>query len=167
MNQKDSFAYAKIARSAPTQKVGGTSKLLERVVSLRERIVMIETNSIRNADLTNFDSVYAIVRSYKRPIPGVAQLAVLSPKQELFWHYRKLANNGMWNQEAFDNDYAPRFLNSIVNNPEAIATLKSLKERSDRGERIQLLCYCSDYHTCHRSLIGEILQCNGVDVVIK
>ena len=66
-------------------------------------------------------TAYAIVRSLTYPVPGAAQMDVLSPSRELFFWYRRMANAGNWNKRAFYEEYVPRFLKEIKSSPAARA----------------------------------------------
>lgn len=122
---------------------------------------MIRTTSIsklKNHEFDNFTKI-AIVRSAKE-MNGIRQLDLLSPNWDLFWTYRKLANNGTWGPEAFDNIYTPRFLEQIQNDPQAQEMLNRLARASHHYD-IVLACFCGDVRTCHRSLIAKLLADKG------
>lgn len=89
--------------------------------------------------------------------------AALSPQPELFRAYRALAEQGRWDQTAFDRFYVPRFLKDLSENPEGLALLRELKERSAQKE-IALACFCEDERMCHRSIVGGILRNMGASI---
>jgi hypothetical protein len=129
---------------------------------------VIETNAIRNANPRAFDACYAVVRSLRRPMSGVEQLAVLSPSPQLFHDYLRWRDAGTWNLETFQKLYTPRFLDQIQNDPAAIRTMMELAYRStEGGERIQLVCFCTDVRTCHRSILAEMFRAIGCNVVVR
>ena len=109
-------------------------------------------------------TAYAIVRSLTYPVPGAAQMDVLSPSRELFFWYRRMANAGNWNKRAFYEEYVPRFLKEIKSSPAARAALEDLARRSRDGETIALACFCADESMCHRSIVVGILAGAGADV---
>ena len=108
-------------------------------------------------------SSYAIVRSMKNKSKWIEQLSALSPSKDLFFKYRNLANNGLWNKTSFNDIYVPQFITEM-HSPEAKASLSDILQRSAKGESIALACFCTDETMCHRSIIAGILQGAGVDV---
>lgn len=117
---------------------------------------MIHTTSI--SKLRNYPNAtkFAIVRSLKREIKDVEQLAILSPSKELFWDYCDWKKNGIWNIQTFNLKYRPRFLAEMTS-PYARMMLEELAERS-HNEEIVLACFCPDINLCHRKIIVSLLR---------
>lgn len=107
---------------------------------------------------------FAIVRSMKRPIPGVEQLAELSPEPGLFRTYLGLRNRGAWGPEAFRDTYVPQFLADLARNPAAAKALNGLYRMDREGQAAVLACFCPDERLCHRSIVAGLLQGVGCDV---
>ena len=128
---------------------------------------MIRITNFTNSKQYPADAIYAIVRSYKQPIPGVKQLAVLSPQSDLFRTYLTLRDHGQWNRTAFNNIYAPQFIADLLAHRPALDCLNDLYNRSKRGENITLCCYCGDEDLCHRSIIAGLLQGVGAEVITQ
>lgn len=123
---------------------------------------MITVTNIRNVDHTAYDEVWAIVRSLKHP-EKMKHVPELSPSWRLFKQYLQLRNTGRWNPKAFQDFYAPTFLQEM----QTTAARKKLNELVwlDRHERrIALVCFCFDEVTCHRSIVAGILQHVGTQV---
>lgn len=116
--------------------------------------------------LAKCDKVYAIVRSYKKPVKGVEQLSVLSPSPALFGFYLEKKNRGEWNDVAFVQ-YKERF-DKELHSESALNALRQIWKASQlKGETIGLVCYCSDFRYCHRSLVGEFLESYGCEVIYR
>ena len=129
---------------------------------------MIEIIRIdRTLDYSKYDQIYAIVRSFKNPNPNIIQMSDLSPQPGLFKTYRHLAETNQWNRDAFDNIYVPQFLYDLRHNKHAIAKLNQLFKDDKAGQRICLLCFCTDEAMCHRSIIAGLLQAVGCDVKLE
>ena len=115
---------------------------------------------------TECDVVFAIVRSYKKPIESVTQCAVLSPSYKLFTQYLQWKKDGVWGNEAF-KIYKRQFLKEMQSE-EAKKALNMLWKGSERkGYKIGLVCYCSDRHLCHRTIVGELLADAGCEVIFE
>lgn len=126
---------------------------------------MIYTNCIKKAKASDYDEIWAIVRSMKTANPKIAfQVQSLSPSYALFKTYLDLRNAGNWNQKTFDEIYKPQFLLEIKNNPQAQQMLVGLCELDKRGRKICLVCFCDEYSLCHRSLVAELLIARGCNV---
>lgn len=129
---------------------------------------MIEIKRIDNTlDYTKYDRIFMIVRSMKNKNPHITQMADLSPQPGLFKTYRHLAETNQWNQDAFKNIYVPQFLYDLKHTPAAIDKLNQLYKADKAGQRICLLCFCTDETMCHRSIIAGLLQAVGCDVHLQ
>lgn len=113
-----------------------------------------------------FDRAYVCVRSMTAPVEGATQLAALAPSKELFRDYRRWVAKGVWNQEKFDSEYKPRFLEEVMNSREAVRLIRAMVKHSREGMKIALMCYCKDYSLCHRSILAEILRGAGAEVEV-
>lgn len=71
------------------------------------------------------------------PSPGLLQA---SRKNEIDW-----------------NEYEKRYMKEMENKKDLI---KKLKERSDKGEVITLLCWEREDKFCHRRLLKELIERN-------
>lgn len=127
---------------------------------------MLYTTSIAKVKTLEFpvnphiDEAWIIVRSMRTPI----QLSVdtiwvpdLSPSRELFTDYLTWKNKGDWNEETFQTQYRPRFLQEMAQNPNSRAILNRLFKAS-RIKNILALCYCANESLCHRSLIKALIE---------
>jgi uncharacterized protein YeaO (DUF488 family) len=129
---------------------------------------MIILGSMRDCERLKAEchKVYAIVRSYKKPIKGVEQLSVLSPSPALFGFYLEKKNRGEWNDVAF-GIYKKRFEEEL-HSEEALNALRGIWKASQKQhKKIGLVCYCPDFRYCHRSLVGEFLESYGCEVIYK
>lgn len=123
---------------------------------------MITITNISNINYTDYDEVWAIVRSLKNP-GKMKQAAELSPSWNLFKTYLGLRDAGKWNAESFRDVYMTVFLREMRSS----AVRDKLTEliRIDRqGKRICLACFCPDETLCHRSIVAGILQYAGIPV---
>lgn len=125
---------------------------------------MRDINAMRNQ--YNLDEVWLIVRSLKTPIAGCNHVPELSPSSNLFYKYLDIRNKGCWNISSFEQMYMPQFMHEM-HAPAAQAKLTELINKDHSGYNIGLACFCSDEQTCHRSLIGDILQANGCVVIFQ
>lgn len=105
-----------------------------------------------------YDEIWLIVRGLKsmpkNPVGNIYHVPLLSPSKPLWYHYLDLKKAGNWNRDTFMGDYAPRFLNEMLQ-PEAYAKLKELHEKT-KTQAILCACYCRDEDLCHRSLVRMI-----------
>lgn len=126
---------------------------------------MIYITNIRNANPEKYDEIWGIVRSLKNKADYVKHVPELSPSWDLFKKYLALKEAGNWNQTTFDTIYRPQFMREMKA-PEA---QKALCELRDAGKEkdICIFCFCPTVNLCHRKLIGEILEYNGINVVYK
>lgn len=127
---------------------------------------MIRIARISDVKPGQFDEVWAIVRSMKSASPWIKQVPGLSPKKELFFEYRRLANAGRWDRQAFENIYVPKFISDLCRNQEhEYDLLNELYYKDKDGLGIALVCFCTDEEMCHRSIIAGLLQGAGCNVV--
>ena len=128
---------------------------------------MIKTMSISRVRYAEFDEVWAIVRSMTHPSDKIRQVASLSPDWNLFKKYLKLKEDGNWNANSFDSIYRPQFLSQMASDAEAQKALETLKSLDAQGKHIALVCFCPNKDLCHRSLIAQILQSMGCNVICE
>lgn len=130
----------------------------------KNMIEITDVNRLRRLAQGPGVTCYAIVRSMAYPIANMSQLDVLSPSKDLFFWYRRMEKAGKWDRHAFDDEYVPRFLTEISNDPAARQALRDLWHRSRDGEHIALACYCGDESMCHRSIVAGLLSGTGAEV---
>lgn len=124
---------------------------------------MITISSISSIDYTEYDEIWAIVRSLRNPNPHIKQVADLSPSKDLFYKYLGWRNAGQWNKEKFQEHYVPQFMRELKN-PSAMRLLSKLWDMDKADKKICLACFCTDEELCHRSIIAGILQGSGCHV---
>ena len=120
----------------------------------------------------NMDANYAIVRSARTLNSGMKLCDILSPSQDLFFEYRRLANTPdprdssktLWSPKSFEERYLPEFLSQMRYDPRAANILNSLVEMDKAGKKIELSCFCGQESMCHRSIVAGLLQGAGVRV---
>ena len=127
---------------------------------------MITIGNIKSIRVEDYDAVYAIVRSMKRKMQGVEQLAVLSPSSELFGKYLDAKRRGDWNSTFWSLVYVPEFI-AQMDSREARDALNKLYIADKRGLNIALVCFCDDELKCHRSIVAGLLQGVGCNVRAK
>lgn len=111
------------------------------------------------------DFTLAIVRSFKSSSDWIQQVPQLSPSPELFRDYvRVWKPSGRWNHDTFENEYVPRFLHQIANDPQALQWLNWVYQQDKAGKTVGLACFCTDETLCHRSIIAGLLQGVGANV---
>lgn len=142
------------------------SRTLPGLVLLKEwtseQVVMpgLYTGSFKMIKPEDYDEIWLIVRGLKtmpkNPLGNIYHVPLLAPSQTLWYHYLDLRNAKKWDHGAFMSDYAPKFLNEMLQ-PEAYAKLKELHEKT-RTQAILCACYCPDESLCHRSLVRMILE---------
>lgn len=126
---------------------------------------MIEIKRISEVRRGMQDEAYAIVRSMRTPSDWLVQLPVLSPSRELFFEYRRMAQNGTWGRETFEKVYVPRFLREMTSEA-ARSELNRLFQLDRAGRHVTLCCFCTDESLCHRSIVAGLLQGAGAHVVL-
>lgn len=128
---------------------------------------MIMITNLETAKTLEADTKYAVIRSYKYPVPGIEQIKELSPSWNLFREYMKLRENRMWNRTAFEESYAPKFVTEIAHDREARRILHRFLERDKAGETVILACFCKNEALCHRLVLADILMGLGADVRLQ
>lgn len=115
--------------------------------------------------LSQYDEVWAIVRSVKNLNPEIRQVTDLSPSTKLFYEYLNLKKAGNWNQKTFAEIYLPTFLHELKENSAVVNPLLNYLYNADKkNKKIALVCFCDDESTCHRSIIAGLLQGVGSNV---
>jgi hypothetical protein len=87
-----------------------------------------------------------------------------TPSKDLLFKIKKLEKNKQWNKETFKTHYVPFYLKEVKQNPKAKEELKKIIETIRSGKNVYYACYCGDYTICHRSLVGEIIKRQGIDI---
>lgn len=124
---------------------------------------MITITNVRIVNYTDYDEVWAIVRSIKNP-GKMKRVAELSPSWNLFKTYLALRDAGKWNIETFQNIYVPTFLQEM-RNEKACKKFIELLKHNEQGKHVCLACFCADETMCHRSIIAGIFQYASVPVL--
>lgn len=91
----------------------------------------------------------------------------LAPSDELFRFYRKAKANGLWDESAFNDVFAPTYMGRLSSNGRCQDCLQRLVLKARRGSNIALVCFCQREHLCHRALIGGFIQCVAPDIEVK
>lgn len=125
---------------------------------------MIEIKCINKVDYEQYDEVWAIVRLMKNPTEKMKQVIELAPSSELFVSFRLAKKSGLWNEEFFQANYVPKFLEDICRNQKSKDKLNELYSLDRAGKRICLVCFCPDETICHRSIVAGLLQGVGCNV---
>lgn len=125
----------------------------------------IYITNLRNISNVNAEAKFAIIRSYRRPIFGVQQLAALSPTTELFHKYLRLRDAGQWNARAFATEYVPDFIRDTICSDAAKYAIDNLVKMRQLNINIALGCVCDNETICHRTIVGGILEGYGLDVI--
>lgn len=123
---------------------------------------MITVAYIRKINYTDYNEVWAIVRSLKNP-GNMKHVPALSPSWNLFKTYLGLRDAGKWNAESFRDVYMTVFLREM-RSPAVRDKLTELIRLDRQGKRICLACFCPDETLCHRSIVAGILQYAGIPV---
>ncbi len=124
---------------------------------------MIHVCNLYQVKSNSYDTNYAIVRSYKKPITDIEQMSALSPSYGLFQTYLQLKQNNKWNAESFRTIYVPKFLTQLAHDKTACKLLQNLANAS-KHEEISLSCFCHDVNLCHRAIIADLIRGLGGNV---
>ena len=124
---------------------------------------MITVANISDIEPSQYDEVWAIVRSPKNAPKWMRHVPELSPSWSLFELYRKKRASSLWTRTVFEEEYVPRFLDEMKTKA-ARDKLNELFLRSRNGEHIVIACFCSDVGKCHRSIVASLLDGVGCEV---
>lgn len=124
---------------------------------------MVTFSNVRNANPAEYDACWIIMRSDKYMRPGTLHVPQLSPNWDLFNLYMQLKKAGVWDRDAFEGTYVPRFLKQLKLDP-AKSYLNKLFYWSREGKNIQCCCSCDEEDMCHRSIVGGVLEGVGCAV---
>lgn len=126
-------------------------------------------NDLKSCSFGFIDEVWVIVRSLKNALPtfwnedstvrtdlDVYHVPQLSPSVDLFHSYLRWRDEGIWNEETFQEKYVPQFLNEM-HGEEQKRFLNILFQKAQQKE-ILLLCFCPDETLCHRSIVLGLIQ---------
>ena len=126
---------------------------------------MIYIKAIRDVKYDDYDEVWAIVRSWKTPNnPHVKHVPELSPSPKLFGMFQEAKKKETWGEVYFNTIYVPIFLTDVKKDNKAKNALNRLVKADREGKNICLVCYCTDEHICHRSIVAGLLQGIGCNV---
>lgn len=118
----------------------------------------IITASISSAKKIVCDELWQITRS-DNTIPGAFWVPQLAPGWDLFNQYshnwKGHPADEWWPQykEAFDKE---------LQSEEKLTVMRKLWRLVDSGKVIALLCFCPDNTYCHRRLVAEFFEMNGM-----
>lgn len=126
-----------------------------------ENLYALRNNAALRA---KYDEIWVCMRSYKNPDDFAVHVPELSPSTDLFFSYRNMLNNGVWNESTFRDFYTPQFLQEIAANLDARQALNTLWRADKNGKRIALVCSCSKEKLCHRSILAGLLMGVGATV---
>lgn len=125
---------------------------------------MIDVKNIREVQVSDYDEVWACVRSIKDPQKyGMIQVAELSPSVSLFHAYLQAREQGIFDRNWFQQVYVPQFLSEMMK-PEAKKKLNELFVADRMGKKICIVCFCNGEELCHRSILAGLLQGCGCNV---
>lgn len=89
----------------------------------------------------------------------------MTPSKKLLFKFKDKEKNGNWNQDAFDSFYKPNFLKETSCNDLAKEEIKKIAQHLKQGKNVYYACYCKEFSLCHRSIIAEIFERNGYNVL--
>ena len=132
------------------------------------KIVLGRVGDYVNFKKSNDDVIWVIVRSTKalpEQVRAIAEVkSDLAPSYDLFTWYRDRDKAGEWGYNDNFIEYAKRFVKEIAARDTAKALLREAEKLVLSGKTLHLLCFCRDYKTCHRSLVGRILDKRGLTI---
>lgn len=126
----------------------------------KEGLGMITILRISEVNYSDYDEVWAIVRSLKYGNQKMRHVPELSPSWSLFKTYMDMRKEGRWNEDTFRKVYVPRFLKEMRGREQQML----MGELFNTQKNIALVCFCEDECLCHRSIIGGMLQGAGANV---
>lgn len=116
------------------------------------------TGSFRSVKPDQYDEIWLIVRGLKsmpkNPLGNIFHVPAIAPSKNLWYHYLDLKKAGNWNEQTFLADYAPKYLNEMLQ-PGSMAKFRELLEKT-KTQAILCACYCGDENLCHRRLVRMI-----------
>ena len=86
--------------------------------------------------------------------PNTYIIKALSPSQKLLLKYKKDNN---W------DEYVSTFIYEMKNRQDMVNILSKLSKALHKGKNICLICYEKDYKHCHRSLLGQYFEEEGIE----
>ena len=92
------------------------------------------------------------------------KLIELAPSKELFnWYINLKKSNSLY--EGWFKDYRKVYLNQMKNNNKSLNALKTIKRMLEEGNDVAVYCFCEDVSKCHRSIIGDLFEKKGFEVI--
>ena len=128
---------------------------------------MIFIDNIGDVNVSDYDTVLAIVRKLKDNPKNLQQVQDLSPTIELLNRYIALKENNNWNICAFNKVYVSVFLEQVSQSQNARKWLNDIYQMDALGQKVCLVCHCKKEELCHRSIIAGILKGLGANVISK
>lgn len=108
--------------------------------------------------------VWAVVRSNKNIPRGVQWVPELAPSWDLFSKYLTWRSNKQWNLSRFTTEYVPQFIKELKYSDKAMIAIQKLKQLTNDGRSVALVCFCPNQDLCHRAILAGILQGMGFPV---
>lgn len=142
-------------------------------------ILFTSYNNVEELDISDYSIKLQIVRFTKKGIKhGFKHIPDLAPSEKLFqkamysWQklkytkdeleYMRHGKTGTW----FDL-YERDFYEEKKKDKKFKVAYDRLKYYLDRGVNIIAICYCEDFHKCHRFLIAKMLKDEGYTVILE
>lgn len=100
--------------------------------------------------ITRFPPKWLNINKY----PNTYIVKELSPSQELLLKY-KMNNDWDW--------YVEEFYDEVNYRKDMVDMLRRLSKVLHEGKNICLICYEKDYTKCHRSLLGQYFEEEGIE----
>lgn len=108
----------------------------------------------------NCEEIWLITRA-GADIPNTIRVRGLAPGPELYKDFIEKWKDS--DPKEWWPKYQERFMEELKL-PEKRMALRKLWRLLLEGKNIGLLCFCSDYRYCHRTIVGEVLSKEGAQV---
>ena len=121
----------------------------------------IITTAISSLKHINSDEIWQITR-VNSEIKGTLWVPELAPSQALYSKHQH-----EWKEkppETWWPLYEERFNNELKSS-EKLDALRKLWRLIADGKSVALACFCPNHNYCHRSLVGNFLERQGIEVI--
>lgn len=98
----------------------------------------------------------------RKPIKGMEQLISLAPS----WDIIKLVKNAKNVADVWD-EYTKRYNEELNTQENLNALLWTISYFLELGYDVQFVCFCTNPKFCHRSIVGEMFENRGYEVIGK
>ena len=119
-------------------------------------------NSIRDFSSIQCDFRFEITRYPKlQKYPQVTLMQSLAPSVRLlnfFKAHTKLSEDTLLT-------YYYQYKMELSNSIQAKKDIKYIQDCLDQGNSVQLICFCSDFRYCHRTILGKWFEQKGYSVI--